>query len=181
MGVKHSEIEFRISRRTMWVGDQAYPLQGITRVRPIDVKPRRGRMVGRYARKAGAWVGLGVLGLLVIGCAGDSLPPVVPAAFALLVLGALAYHTVQLLRGLTLPPLYILSVATSGTAQAALVSTNREQIHELTHRVVDAIDNPTMEYAIRVDHIEIHGDNVHGHKFDGDYVNGGKTLVDGWG
>jgi hypothetical protein len=175
MRVKHKDVEFRISRRTLWVGMQAYPLQNVTRVRPVELSPNRGRLLLRYGRKTGAWFGLGVAGLLAVACLGDAVPPAVTGAYAVVVLGVLAVHTVRLVRRLTYPTLHVLSVATAGSPHAALVSTDKSLIHELTRRVVDAIDNPAIEYAIRVDHIDI----VHGDKYDGDRVEGDKIIADG--
>ncbi len=174
MRVKHKDIEFRISRRTLWVGMQAYPLQNVTRVQAVEHSPNRGRMVRGYLRQAGAWVGLGVAGLVVLGCLGDAVPPAVSVTYAAAVCLVLAVHTVRLIRGLTLPNLHILSVATAGSANAALVSTDQKLIHDLTHRIVDAIDNPAMEYAIKVDHMDI----VYGDKYGGDRVQGDKVIND---
>lgn len=180
MRVKHQHIDFKISRRTLWVGMQAYPLHMITRVRPIEIIPNRTRMATTYAKRMGATVGLGALGMLFLGCLGTSAPPALWAALVVLVLGLLVVHTVRLVRRLKLAHLYILSVDTAGTAHAALVSTDKSLIYDLTHRVVDAIDNPALEFAIKVDHLDIvQGDKILGDKFSGDKVAGDKIL-DGW-
>jgi len=180
MRVKHKDVDFRISRRTLWVGMQAYPLPQITRVRPIEVTPNRRKMALTYGRRAGATIGLGVAGAIVLGCLGDAVPPAVAVGFFAVMIAVLTAHTVRLVRGVTRPTLHILSVATSGSPHAALVSTDGQLIHDLTYRVVDAIDNPSAEFEIRVDHIEIiHGDKVDGDKYAGDHVEGDKIL-DGW-
>jgi len=178
--VKHEFVDFRISRRILWVGMQAYPLQQVTRVQPIEVKPRRGRIVLRYGRRAGATLGLGLVALVFLGCLGDAVPRAASVVAGLLVLAALVFHTVWLIRALIRPPLHILSVATAGSAKAALVSTDRQLIHNLTFRVVDAIDNPAAEYQIQVEHLEfVGGDKVAGNKYGGDHVEQDK-IVEGW-
>src|SRR5512142_1300199 len=111
----HKDVEVRISRRTLWVDTQAYPLAHVTRVQPLEFRPRRGRVLISYGREAGAWLGLGLIGLTVIGCLGRSVPPAVGTGYALLVLAALVAVTVRLVRRLVVDPLYVLSIATSGT------------------------------------------------------------------
>jgi hypothetical protein len=55
-----------------------------------------------------------------------------------------------------------------------VVSTHAQQIRDLAQHVVDAIDNPAMEYAVHIDHIDI----VHGDKVDGDKIDGDKIIGD---
>jgi hypothetical protein len=59
------DVEVRISRRTLWVDTQAYPLGNVTRVRPLEIRPRRRVIVTAYLRQAGACLLLGVVGLAV--------------------------------------------------------------------------------------------------------------------
>jgi hypothetical protein len=180
MRVKHKDVDVRISRRTLWVDLQAYPLSQVTRVQPLEFTPNRRRMVLTYGRKAMATAGLGVVGLIFLGCLGEAVPPAASVVFAAVMLAIFVAHIVRLVRGLTRPTLYVLSVATAGSPHAAVVSTDKALIHNLSRWVVDAIDNPSAEFEIRVDHIEIvQGDKVHGDKFGGDRVDGDKIL-EGW-
>jgi hypothetical protein len=182
MRLQHRDVNVRISRRTLWVGLQAYPLHNVTRVRPMEVKLNYRAVALGYGRKASAWAGLGVVGLTVLACLGEAAPIGVSVVFAVVILGMLTLHTVRLIRRLTMPKLYALSVATTGDVRAALVSTDKDQIYELTNRVVDAIDNPALEYAIKIDNIEtIFGDKVGGDKVGGDKIDGDKIVADGWG
>ncbi len=179
MRVKHKDIEFRISRRTLWVGDHAYPLSGVTRIRRVDLKPHRTRILRRFFSQAGAWVGLAVAALIFVACAGESVPSAVSVAVVVIALGIVGLLTVRLIRNLTLPRMYVLSLATAGSNHETLVSTDKQLIDDLIHRVVDAIDNPAMEYMIRVEHLEItQGDKVFGGKFGGDQVQGNK--IENW-
>jgi Family of unknown function (DUF6232) len=176
MKVKQEEVEFRISRRTLWVGMQAYPLSQVSRVRPIEVNPRRGRILLRYGRSAGATVGVGAAGLIVLACLGNAAPTAVTVVFLAAIVAAVVAHSVRLVRRLLRGRLYILSVSTAGSQQAALVSRDRDLIYDLTYRVVDAIDNPAAEFQIRVENLEF----VNGDKYDGDHVEGNKIPGD-WG
>lgn len=180
MRVKRKDIDVRISRRTLWVDMQAYPLPQITRVRPIELKPNRRAMALRYGRQAAATIGLGAVGLTFLSCLGEAVPPATTVVFTVAVLAVLVVPTGRLVRHLTMPRLWVLSVATSGSPHAAVVSPNKQQIYDLTYRIVEAIDNPSAEFEIKVDHVEIvHGDKVGGDKYGGDNVHGDKIL-EGW-
>jgi hypothetical protein len=171
------DVEVRISRRTLWVDTQAYPLGHVTRVRPLEIKPRRGVMVAAYLRQVGACLLLGLVGLAVLGCMGTALPSVVITIYELLVLAAWVGLTLRLVRQLTTDTLYVLSISTSGTPTAAVASWDRGVIFDLANRVVAAIDDPGLEYAIHVEHVEIKGDAVFGDKSGGDSVFGDKFVT----
>lgn len=174
MRTRHRDVEFRISRRMLWVDMEAFPLHMVTRVRPIEITPNRPKIFIAYARKAAALIGLGVLGLLLLSCVGSAVPNWLTGVVATVLAVAFLAQTTRAIRLLTRPALYVLSVATAGTARAALVSEKRDLIYDLTERVAEAIDNPAMEYAIHVEHIE--GDLVTGDKYSGDRVDGDKLV-----
>jgi hypothetical protein len=174
MRVKTEEVDFRISRRILWVGSNAYPLPQVSSVRPIEVIPRRGRMLAQYGRRAGATVVVGFVGLTISACLGRAVPPVVDAVVAVAMVGVVVWHTVELIRRLRRGRLYVLRVSTAGNQHSALVSRNRELIEDLTRRVADAIDNPAAEFAISVENLEI----VKGDKYGGDHVEGDKYFGD---
>ena len=173
MGIKHIGVEVRINRRTMWVGSKVYPLAHVTRVEPLEIVPRRGRILKRYGREAGSWLLLGLLGLMVMACAGNAVPPSVVTVYELVILAALVSVTVRLVRRLTTKVLYVLSIATSGSPHEVVASWDREQIYTLMNQVVAAIDDPDVSYSIHVDHIDVSGDTIFGDK-SGDVVYGDK-------
>ncbi|GHJ48956.1 hypothetical protein Cs7R123_62980 [Catellatospora sp. TT07R-123] len=183
MRVRHRSVEVRITGRTLWVEDEAYPLRNITSVRPRVYRPLRWRMVGSYLRRAGGSLGFGAAGLVVLGCLRGVIPPSATTVFALVMLGVLGFHTWRLVQLLRLPKVCVLSISTAGTTRAVVTSTEEQQIRDLARHVVDAIDNPAMDYAIRIDHIDIiQGDKVNGDKIDGDkimgdFVEGDKVLL----
>lgn len=177
MRITRKDIEFRISRRTLWIDDHAYPLAGVTRLRRDELKPNRSRMLMRYGRQVAACLGLGAMALVLLGCLGQAVPSAVYLVLALLVLGFVLARTVRLARHLSLPRMYVLSIATAGSNHEAVISTDKNLIDDLIHRVVDAIDNPALEYMIKIDNLEItHGDKVFGSKYEGDDVHGSKIL-----
>ncbi|GIF03922.1 DUF6232 family protein [Actinoplanes siamensis] len=174
MAIKHVGVEVRISRRTMWVGAKVYPLKHVTRVEPLEIVPRRGRIVVRYGRQAGSWAALGLLGLMVLACAGNTVPTAAVTVYELAVLGALIAVTIRLIDRLTMSTLHVLSIASAGGLHEVVASWDREQIHTLMDQVVAAIDDPEVSYAVHIEHIDATGDVVFGDKGDR-ILDGGKT------
>jgi hypothetical protein len=175
MRVKHKDVHVRISRRILWVGSQAYPLAHVVRIQPAEVRLRRIPAVKDFFRRVGATLALAALGLIAMACAGRIVPTSVWVVFWLCAAALLIFHSVRLIRLLLLPKLYVLRVATAGTEHAAVVSTDREKIHDLAGQVADAIDNPEAEFEVRVDNIEF----IYGDKVGGDKVLGDKTVFEG--
>jgi hypothetical protein len=175
MKVKHKDIRVRISRRILWVGPQAYPLSQVVRVHPVELRLKRLPILMDFGRRGGATIALAVLGLIAVSCAGRALPTAAWVVYWLVVGGLLAFHIAQLVRLWRLPKMYVLRVAMAGSEQAAVVSTDKKKIDDLTTQVADAIDNPAAEFEVRVDNIEF----VYGDKVDGDKVLGDKTIFEG--
>jgi hypothetical protein len=169
MGTKNDGVEVRIRKRTMWVGEKVYPLQQVSSVEPLEIVPNRGRILARYGKRAAAWVGLGVLGLLAISCAGTALPSSVVTIYELIVLAGLIATLVQLIRRLTKSTLYILTVFSAGRPQEVVASWEKNQIFQLRDQVVAAIDDPDVNYAIHIDQVD--GDFILGDQY-GDRARG---------
>ncbi|MEV6846715.1 DUF6232 family protein [Actinoplanes sp. NPDC051411] len=169
---KHNGVEVRISRRTMWVGEKVYPLQAVSSVEPLEIVPRRGRIVARYLRKAGAWLGLGILGLMVVSCAGNTLPPSVVTVYELGVLAGLVASTVHVIRRLARSTLYILSIYAAGRPQEVVASWDKNQVFQLRDQVVAAIDDPSVNYAVHIDHVDgdFHLGDQYGDRFTGNKI-----------
>ena len=161
-------IEVRISKRVLWVGQSAYPLLMVTKVEPVEYRVKRWRVVERFVRKSGASMGLGAGAMLVLSCV--AAPTALLTTVGLTVLAVLGFQVYRLVQRLTLPPLHALKVQMAGSSRAAVVSQDKPKIDELTFRVVDAIDNPTLEYAVWIDNVN--GDIIGGDKLE----NGDKTT-----
>jgi hypothetical protein len=158
MSVQRKHTEVRIDRRTLWIGAQAYPLHMVANVEPVEIVPNRSELWLEYARNVTAWVGGGVAGLtLLFLLTRGGLAVTVGSVLGTFVAGAAVVHTSRLIRRLTAPHLYVLNIAMTGGAHAGLVSDDRQLIHDLTDRLVDAIDGPAAEYAIHVNHIDVTG------------------------
>ena len=173
--IKRKDVEVRISRRTLWVDATAYPLAHVTKIQPLEVKLRRGRMLYAYARETGAWVGLGVAGFVLLGCLGDAVPKEITTVYGVVLLAVLLAVTVRLVRRLSFGTLHVLSIGIAGKQQAAVASKDKQVVTRLAQRVVEAIDDPSMEYAIHIENIEYSGDVIHGDQHKGDVIFGDKN------
>jgi hypothetical protein len=175
MKVKHNDIRIRISRRILWVGQQAYPLSQVVRVHPGELRLRRTAALKDFGRRAGATIALAFLALIAMVCVGRTVPVQVWVVLWLIAGVLVTTHSVRLIRLLRLPKLYVLRVSMAGSEQAAVVSTDKAKIYDLTAQVADAIDNPAAEFEVRVDNLEF----VYGDKVDGDKVLGDKNIFEG--
>lgn len=99
MGLKHQYIDFRISRRTLWIGTHAYPLQNIARIRPLYYVPDRWAAIGTFVKGVLAWSAIGVIGWMLLGFASSTLSVrsgVIPGGVVLVML---VLHAVRLCEG----------------------------------------------------------------------------------
>ncbi|WP_030434612.1 DUF6232 family protein [Actinoplanes subtropicus] len=175
MKVKRTAVRVRISRRILWVGSEAYPLSHVVRIHPVQLRLKRLPIFVDFGRRAGATIMFAVLGAIAMAKLGRALPTAAWVVFWPIVGGLLVFHLAGLVRLLRLPRVYVLRVAMAGSEEAAVVSTDKAQIDELTMQVTDAIDNPAAEFEVRVDNLEF----VYGDKVGGDKVLGDKKIFEG--
>jgi Family of unknown function (DUF6232) len=148
---KREFIDVRVSRRILWVGAEAYPLQNIARAQTIEIMPSRGAAIGRYVMVIVLWLILGGVVALAIH-----------AVAVLVVLALIVVSTIRLIKVLSRRTFYALVIETAGTPRTALVSPDKNQIVGIVRVIMDAIDNPQVEYHTTVEnHIKNHiGDKI---------------------
>src|SRR6266566_2429407 len=115
MSYKREFINVRVSRRVLWVGAEAYPLQNIARAQTIKIVPKRGAAVGRYIAAVVLWVILGVAAAAIssamrFGYNYQSTSGVV----VIVVLVLIVISTIRLIRVLSRRTLYALVIETAG-------------------------------------------------------------------
>lgn len=139
--------DVRVSKRVLWVGSDAYPLQNIARAQVGTIPPERGKPVKDFIKAIAGWIGLCLvlsIALAVLGVSNNG-PYVLVIAVVLIVISV-----VRLVRALEEErgklPYYLLLLQTSGDPRTVLASTDRDQIYELVRVIMDAIDNPEVTY-----------------------------------
>lgn len=165
MRYRHEYVEFKISKRTLHVGNDAYPLAAVARVATRDLTPERGPVVTAFLKQLGTTVAIAVGGALLLSCLGGSAPDHSGLVLGLVIAGMLVVHVARLWQGFARQRLHALVVETM-RPQMALVSRDGDLIHRLRDRVIEAIDNPALEFAMQVENV------VLGDRFDGDKILG---------
>ncbi|MFD7430051.1 DUF6232 family protein [Streptomyces sp. NPDC059814] len=167
-------VDLRISKRLLWVGPAAYPLENIVRVFTFVLRPRRKEAIALFCKRVALMlvmaVGLTVLILLVDGVATLSRGESGGGPFIFFVwlgaAGALAYFLLEMTKVLAAREHFVLAVETSGLSTAMVTSHDPNHLIELVGRITHAIDNPEAEFTVRVEGISAspqiyhYGDNV---------------------
>ncbi|MFG2555321.1 DUF6232 family protein [Streptomyces sp. NPDC048581] len=158
-----------MSRRLLWVGGAAYPLENITRVYTFTLTPKRKEATLTFLKRVGIILSvaftLTILGAVTAlgsqSAAGGIITFVWMGAVVALVLSL-----VELMSVLTAPTHYVLGVETNGPSIAMVTSSDPRHLDSLVGTVAHAIDNPEAEFQVRVDTLSINprnyyfGDNV---------------------
>jgi hypothetical protein len=168
--------EIRISRRTVRIGHEVYPLANISRVQTLKLV-----WGGKYATfyplrqmavvvlLVGAVVVAALMVLPELGLDADFDIEEAARQFAMGVFALGAIRMAYLLfvlfyRLLIRRTRYALIIETAGTQYTALTGTDNQEIHRIKGEIVDAIENPPEKDRI----IQVHGDLVAGDKVTGD-------------
>ncbi|MFJ9840190.1 DUF6232 family protein [Kitasatospora sp. NPDC101155] len=159
-----------MSRRVLWIGGDAYPLQHIARARQLVWwPPKRLRTVIRFVRQViGLLFAAGFLGALTKNATDQSMARAVPGV---LLVAALLFCLYRFVTRLRQRAVYKLVIETSNSATTAVVSHDARQIGNLIQMIMEAIDNPQAEFALQVENVHI-GDKITQY---GDH-NTGKTV-----
>lgn len=146
-------IDIGVSRRVLWVGGQAYPLQNIARAQALRLPPNRRAARRRYLKAVVLEVFLGAAAAVALHLAlrlnserGYSAAHGV--AVGALVLAAVLFviSTIKLIAPLSRRTYYALVIETAGTPRSVLVSDDEYTVRQLVGQIMDAIDNPHADF-----------------------------------
>ncbi|MGW4981178.1 DUF6232 family protein [Streptomyces mirabilis] len=167
--LRGAEVDLRVSKRLLWVGGAAYPLQNIARVYTFTLHPRRMDATVRFFKNVAITLSV-AFALTIIGtvtalgsenAAGGILTFVWLSTAA-----ALIYFIGELISVLSAQSHYVLAVETAGPSTAVVTSPNPQHLNQLVGYITHAIDNPEAEFQVKVESITISpknyyfGDNV---------------------
>ncbi|MGW0787100.1 DUF6232 family protein [Streptomyces sp. NPDC002911] len=164
-----ASVVLKVGKKLLWVGAAAYPLHNITRVHTFELKPRRAEAVLSFLK----WSGITVAACIALGAAGgqssyddrvdegSGTGPLLLAATVVIVLFTL------MVKECISPSHHVLAVETSGVSTALVTLPNPEQLRQLVHYLVNAIENPDAEFQVQVERVLVNPKNYH----FGDQVN----------
>jgi hypothetical protein len=151
-------INVRVSRRVLWIGSDAYPLQNIARAQARKITPHPGTPVRDYIKAVIGWLIVGIILSAILGAVAHS--GALAALVWLAVLAVLAWRTVQLVQKLHLDnTYYALIIETAGNPNTALISRDASVVSELVQEIMAAIDNPNAEFSQNVTNYHL-GDKI---------------------
>jgi pSer/pThr/pTyr-binding forkhead associated (FHA) protein len=166
---KREFINIRVSRRILWVDDEAYPLQNIARAQTVELRRDRGAALWRYLKAMVCWVLLGAAATAATefstrlsSSQGSNALHDAGVGVLVLALVLAVISTIRLIAVLLSRTYYALVIETSGTPSTALVSDDEAQVRQIVHGIISAIDNPQAEFEVKVEnHNYKHfGDNI---------------------
>ncbi|KUL28345.1 DUF6232 family protein [Streptomyces regalis] len=162
-------VDLRVGKRLLWVDGAAYPLENVTRVYTYTLTPRRKEATLLFLKRVGIILSvafaLTILGGIT-GIASESTAGTIITFVWLGTLAALVFSVVELVAVLTAPTQYVLAVETSGPSIAMVTSAEPRQLDQLVGSIVNAIENPEVEFQVTVDRLMVNprnyyfGDNV---------------------
>ncbi|MEU2389387.1 DUF6232 family protein [Streptomyces sp. NPDC007369] len=163
-------LELRISKRILWVGGAAYPLENIARVYTFTLHPRRKDATVHFLKNLCLILSVAFALTILAGLTSLANREASGTILQIVWLGAVAaliYCIVQWITVLSAASYYVLAVETSGPSIAVVTSSDHHHLHRLVGQITHAIDHPDTElYGVRVDTITISpknyyfGDNV---------------------
>jgi hypothetical protein len=163
MSSNSNVINVRVSRRILWVGSEAYPLQNIARAQTLKLVPQRGAPFRGYLKAVTGLVILDIAATIVLKVAASKITGFPDSRFKtllqLVVLASVAISTIRLILALLKRTYYALIIETAGTPRAALVSTDENLVSSLVYQIMDAIDNPQAEFQVQVENFHV-GDKI---------------------
>ncbi|MFG2226207.1 DUF6232 family protein [Streptomyces sp. NPDC048644] len=158
-------VNLRVSKRLLWVNGAAYPLRNITRVYTFLLTPRRGEAITLFLKRVGIVLSVAFALMFLNGItsfAGDKDTSQTITQIVLIgAVVALVYCVGDLGAVLTAASHWVLAVETSGASTALVTSKNTQHLNELVGYVVNSIENPDIEFQVKVETLLINPRNYH--------------------
>ncbi|MFD3941331.1 DUF6232 family protein [Streptomyces sp. NPDC058579] len=155
-------VELKVSKRLLWVGRAAYPLQNVARVHTFTLVPRRGQAFWRFMKRISVTLLLALLLAMVTdqpsydsydsySSDSDGIAPLL----WFVVVCAVVYFIGDMLSVVLAKSHFVLAVETSGPSQAVVTSRDRAYLTQLVHTITDALENPDNEFRVQVERVMI--------------------------
>ncbi|MFB8140624.1 DUF6232 family protein [Streptomyces parvus] len=138
-------LEVSVSRRMLWIGSAAFPLDNLTRVEATKLKPQRVATFVSFLK----WLALTAVVYVVVNASsgsdariGESGNPV----FVVFLVGLAIYFFKELLE----PAKPILAVETAGGSLAVVTLPSVDELRTIAGQIVHAINHPEAEFTAYV-------------------------------
>ncbi|MFJ6566047.1 DUF6232 family protein [Streptomyces sp. NPDC091292] len=156
-------VDLKVGRRMLWVGEAAYPLHNITRVHTFELRPKRMEAFMSFLKWLGVTVVVVVLVQAVNRSSEGTSASASDTAGAVWILGVAVVVglVVGLVKELGAKPEQVLAVETSSSSTALVTLPNPDQLRQLVHYLVNAIENPETEFQVRVERVLVNPKNYH--------------------
>lgn len=156
-------VSVRVSKRILWVGNAAYPLENVTRVYTFTMTPKRREPILLCVKRVALTLTFAISLTILVGLAsafshsgGGYLDLVWMCTVA-----ALAYSVGEMVYVLSRPALPALAVETSGPSSAVVSSHDTHHLHQLLGSISHAIENPEAAFQLTVGTLTFSAANYH--------------------
>ncbi|MFD8594041.1 DUF6232 family protein [Kitasatospora sp. NPDC059646] len=170
------QVELRVDKQLLWIGQAAYPLHNIARVFPVTLYPRSAEAFGRFGRRVAvtlvsAFVVLGIGQFSIETASSRSTRSDTSSSFThfvtTVVVIALIVYVVELLRVVLQKPQHVVAIETNGSSVALITAADAASRRALTEYIAAAIEDPRGGLLLHVDTLTINP----AHYYFGDTVN----------
>ncbi|TRO62583.1 hypothetical protein E4K73_21490 [Streptomyces sp. IB201691-2A2] len=138
------------------MASDTYPLRNIARTSMREIVPDYGKAKAEFVKKL-------VLQLILVFAGLALMSASVFFGFLLLIVGAglIARDYQRLQKVLNAPTLYVLQITTSGSPQTALTSDDKGLMDKIFHQLMEAMDNPEIQFRYEMPTYNINGDSIY--------------------
>ncbi|MEU5339936.1 DUF6232 family protein [Streptomyces sp. NPDC020766] len=156
MGYSRGITEVQVGKGALWVGSDTCPLRNIARTSMRELVPDYGKAKAEFVKKL-------VLQLILVFAGLGLMSASAFFGFLLLIVGAglIARDYQRLQKVLNAPTLHVLRITTSGSPQTALTSDDKGLMNKIFHQLMEAMDNPEIQFHYEMPTCNINGDSIY--------------------
>ncbi|MFG2791265.1 DUF6232 family protein [Streptomyces sp. NPDC048419] len=156
MSYSRDITDVHVSKGALWIGSDTYPLRNIARTSMRELVPNRAAARSRFVKGVIVQAVVLLFGLGLMGASG-----LVGTVIVLVAAGLAVRGWLELQKVLNAPTLYVLQITTSGTPQTALTSDDKKLMDQLFHQLMEAMDNPEVQFHYQMPTYNITGDGIY--------------------